>query len=72
MEYAAEQADVMVHEETFPVGSALTSESLTITCNMAEASLVNLNNAIGYAGIPQTPRQHLNPPVMSVQTRFGD
>ena len=49
MEYAAEQADVMVHEETFPVGSALTSESLTITCNMAEASLVNLNNAMAGA-----------------------
>lgn len=46
MEYAAEQADVMVHEETFPVGIALTSESLTITCNMAEASLVNLGNAM--------------------------
>jgi len=28
------------------VGSALTAESLTVTCNMAEASLVNLNNAM--------------------------
>lgn len=49
MEYAAEQADIMVHEETFPVGSALTSESLSITCNMAEASLVNMNNAMAGA-----------------------
>jgi len=49
MEYAAEQADIMVHEETFPVGSALTSESLTITCNMAESSLANLNNAMAGA-----------------------
>jgi len=46
MEYGAEQADIVVHEETFPIGSALTAESLTITCNMAEASLANLNNAM--------------------------
>jgi len=49
MEYAAEQADIMVQEETFPVASALTSESLTITCNMAESSLANLNNAMAGA-----------------------
>lgn len=49
MEYAAEQSDIMVHEETFPIGSALTAESLSITCNMAEASLVNLNNAMAGA-----------------------
>jgi len=49
MEYAAEQSDIMVHEETFPVASALTSESLTITCNMAESSLANLNNAMAGA-----------------------
>ncbi len=49
MEYAAEQADIMVHEETFPVGSALTAESLTFTCNMAEASLANMNNAMAGA-----------------------
>ena len=49
MEYAAEQADIIVHEETFPVGSALTAESLTFTCNMAEASLANMNNAMAGA-----------------------
>lgn len=49
MEYAAEQGDVIVHEETFPIGSKLISESLTITCNMAEASLINLNNAMAGA-----------------------
>lgn len=49
MEYAAEQSDIIVHEETFPIGSALTSESLSITCNMAEASLVNMNNAMAGA-----------------------
>ncbi len=54
MEYAAEQADIMVHEETFPVASALTSESLTITCNMAESSLANLNNAMAGAVLSGT------------------
>ena len=49
MEYAAEQSDVIVHEETFPIGSALTSESLQVTCNMAEASLENMNNAMAGA-----------------------
>ena len=49
MEYAAEQADIVVHEETFPIGSALTAESLSVTCNMAEASLANLNNAMAGA-----------------------
>ena len=49
MEYAAEQSDIMVQEETFPVASALTSESLTFTCNMAEASLANMNNAMAGA-----------------------
>ena len=49
MEYAAEQADIIVHEETFPIGSALTAESLTFTCNMAEASLANMNNAMAGA-----------------------
>jgi len=49
MEYAAEQADVVVHEETFPIGSKITSESLSVTCNMAEASLANMNNAMAGA-----------------------
>ena len=49
MEYAAEETDIMVHEETFPVDSAITKESITITCNMAEASLANMNNAMAGA-----------------------
>jgi len=51
MEYAAEQADVKVHEETFPIDVALTGESLSVTCNMAEASLTNLNNAMAGAAL---------------------
>ena len=49
MEYAAEETDIMVHEETFAIGSAITKESITITCNMAEASLANINNAMSGA-----------------------
>jgi len=49
MEYAAEETDIMVHEETFPIGSEITKESITITCNMAEASLANMNSAMAGA-----------------------
>ena len=49
MEYAAEATDIMVHEETFPIDSAITKESITVTCNMAEASLTNINNAMAGA-----------------------
>ena len=49
MEYAAEESDVMVHEETFPVDSKITKETITVTCNMAEASLANINNAMAGA-----------------------
>jgi len=54
MEYAAEETDIMVHEETFPIDSAITKESITITCNMAEASLVNMNNAMAGAVLSGT------------------
>jgi len=49
MEYAAEETDIMVQEETFPIDSKITKESITITCNMAEASLTNINNAMAGA-----------------------
>ena len=49
MEYAAEETEIMVHEETFPIDSAITKESITVTCNMAEASLANINNAMAGA-----------------------
>lgn len=48
MEYSADTSDVDVEEETFPIGRVITKETLSITCNMAEASLVNLDKA--YAG----------------------
>jgi len=49
MEYAAEETDIMVHEETFPIDSVITKEGITVTCNMAEASLTNINNAMAGA-----------------------
>jgi len=49
MEYAAEDMDIMVHEETFPVGSVITKETVTVTCNMAEASLTNISQAMSGA-----------------------
>ena len=49
MEYASEESDIMVHEETFPVNMVITKETITVTCNMAEASLMNINNAMAGA-----------------------
>lgn len=49
MEYTVEETDIMVHEETFPVDSAIAREGITVTCNMAEASLANINQAMAGA-----------------------
>lgn len=46
MEYTADEADIEVEEETFPIGRVITKETLAITCNMAEASLFNMDKAL--------------------------
>ena len=46
MEYNAETVDILVEEETYPIAAPISRESTTITCNMAEASLANLNAAM--------------------------
>jgi len=45
--YTGDTADIEVEEETLPIGRVLTKETVEVTCNMAESSLVNLANAIG-------------------------
>jgi len=45
-EYTADTADIRVEEKTFPIGRALNAETGRFTCNMAQASLDNLNKAI--------------------------
>lgn len=47
--YTPTVTDIKVHEETYPVAAALSEESTEIVCNMAEASLANINNAIAGA-----------------------
>ncbi len=47
--YTADEADVEVEEETFPIDRVLTKETAEITCNMAESSLANISNAIAGA-----------------------
>lgn len=49
MEYNADTFDAMVDEETFPVDRSITAERLQITCNMAEASIANLDYAMAGA-----------------------
>jgi len=45
-EYTAETEPIRVDEETFAIGAALTSEDYTVTMNLAEASLYNLDKAM--------------------------
>lgn len=46
LEYGADMADIMVEEETFPIGRVLTKETVSIRCNLAESSLINIDKAI--------------------------
>jgi len=51
MEYSVDQADIEVEEETFPVDNVITKEGVSVTCNMAESSLTNINNAMAGASL---------------------
>jgi len=46
MEYTADETDIEVDEETFPIDRALTKETVALTANLAEASLYNLDAAM--------------------------
>lgn len=46
LEYTADEADIEVEEETFPIDRVITKETLAITCNMAESSLYNIDKAM--------------------------
>jgi len=46
LEYTADEADIEVEEETFPIDRVITKETAQITCNMAESSLFNINKAM--------------------------
>ena len=49
IEYNPTLADIKVEEDTFPVQRVITDEDMTVTCNMAEASLTNLEKAMSGA-----------------------
>jgi len=46
MTYSADEADIEVEEETFPIDRKITKETAEVTCNMAESSLYNLDAAM--------------------------
>jgi len=46
IEHTTDEADIEVEEETYPVQSVITKEATTVTLNMAEASLYNIDKAI--------------------------
>jgi len=45
--YTAETADIEVEEETFPLKRVMTKETLELAANLAEASLLNMSQAMG-------------------------
>ena len=47
--YSKTDVGIKVEEDTFPVKWVLTDEDVIVTCNMAEASLTNLEKAIAGA-----------------------
>jgi hypothetical protein len=49
MEYNAETSDINVLEETFPIDRVITKETCSVTCNMAESSLFNMDKAMAGA-----------------------
>lgn len=49
IEYTADEADIEVEEETFPVDRVITKETVAITCNMAESSLYNIDKSMAGA-----------------------
>lgn len=44
--YTADESDIEVEEETFPIDRVITKETCEITCNMAESSLFNIDKAM--------------------------
>lgn len=49
IEYSADIADIEVEEETFPIKRVITKEEVTITCNLSENLLANLENVMAGA-----------------------
>jgi len=54
LEYTADTSDIEVEEETFPIDRVITKETIAVTCNMAESSLFNINNAMAGAVVAGT------------------
>jgi len=46
IEHVTDEADIEVEEETYPLASVIIKEATTVTLNMAEASLYNIDKAI--------------------------
>ena len=46
LEYTADENDIEVEEETFPIDRVITKETAQVTCNMAESSLYNIDKAM--------------------------
>ncbi len=46
MTYTADETDIEVEEETYPIDRVIIKETTEVTCNMAESSLYNIDKAM--------------------------
>jgi hypothetical protein len=72
--YAPTTQDISIEEQPTPVGVAVTTANLTLTCNMSEETLNNVNLAWGNAGsIAVTPAGAGQPgkSVLTLSTTLG-
>lgn len=46
LEYSVDTADVEVEEETFAINRVITKETIAVTCNFAESSLLNIGRGM--------------------------
>ena len=72
--YTADTADIEVEEETFPIDRKITKETAEVTCNMAEASLFNMDKAMA-GGLLSGSILKLGGGInkkLSLQVRFAD
>lgn len=54
LEYNEDSADIDVDEETFPLKRPIIKERISIKCNLAEASMFNIDKAMGGASLDST------------------
>lgn len=66
--FAPTTQNILIEEQPTPVGVAVTTADLTVTCNLSEETLVNVNTAWGNAGTIATTAAGAGQPGKQVLT----